>query len=83
MVPKPLPFPGELGFVLLECTAEQYQNRGKVSGCHYRLAQGQRIYADVRDLSGMDRQAFEKVGDADSAEADQGPQESAKLDGDS
>ncbi|MGD8499009.1 MAG: hypothetical protein PVJ86_00085 [Phycisphaerales bacterium] len=83
MVAKPPLFPGELGFILLECTAKRYGNRGQVSCCHYRLAQGQRIYADVRDLSGMDKGAFRKVGDADPAEAGQGPQESAQLDGDS
>ena len=57
---KPPCFPGEKGFVLLECVAERYGNRGRVSGCHYTLKQGQRIYADVRDLSGLDKRAFKK-----------------------
>ena len=62
-----------MGFTLLECVAESYSNRGKVSGCHYDLVKGQRIYADARDLSGMDKRAFKKH--ADSTEAGPGSQE--------
>jgi hypothetical protein len=74
MAPRPPQvFPGEKGFALLECLAEEgYRNRGKVTGCRYIFAKGQRRYVDVRDLSGMPRGAFVKVDDADTSEASEG-----------
>jgi hypothetical protein len=80
MAPKPPPFPGEMGFALLECVAERYENQGQVSGCHYMLSLVQRIYADARDLSGMDKGAFKKH--ADSIEAGSGTEETPQLDRD-
>lgn len=83
MTPKPPPFPGEKGFTLLECVAPKYRNRGKATGCHYAFVWGQRRYVDVRDLSGMNRDAFVKVDDANTSKAGKGPQEAPQLVGDS
>lgn len=85
MQPRPPEiFPGERGFALLECTAEEgYRNRGKTTGCRYEFAKGQRRYVDVRDLSGMSRDVFVKVGDADIDTPLPGAQEAPQLVGDS
>lgn len=64
MQPKPPRiFPGERGLALLECLVPEYRNRGKSTGCRYAFAEGQRRYVDVRDMTGMDKGAFRKVGE--------------------
>lgn len=84
MRPKPSAiFLGEKGFALLECVADSYENRGKVTGCRYAFVEGQRRYVDVRDLSGMDRGSVRKVGDGAGIVQEGGPQETPELVGDS
>jgi len=83
MAPKPpVIFPGEKGFMLLECTAPKYRNRGKVTGCRYHFAQNERRYVDVRDMSGM-KGSFRKVSDADTPAAGEGKSQAPQLGGDS
>ena len=83
MQPKPpAVFPGERGFMLLECVVPELRNRGKTTGCRYTFAEGWRRYVDVRDMSGMDKTVLTKVDDATQHEADR-PQETSELDGDS
>jgi len=73
MQPRPPEiFPGEKGFALLECAIVEYRNRGKATGCPYAFVRGQRRYVDLRDLSGMPRDAFVKVDDADTYETGEG-----------
>jgi hypothetical protein len=82
MAPRPpVVFPGERGLVLLECTAPEYRNRGKVTGCRYHFAQNERRYVDVRDMGEMDRNAFAKVGDANTPETGERTQNPSQLDG--
>lgn len=84
MQPKPKTvFPGEKGFRLLECLDIRYRNRGKSTGLHYDFTEDQQQYVDVRDLSGITKDSFRKVDDADTPAAGEGKGETPQLGGDS